>query len=316
MRFKKYFALLLLGTFSLGLSAQAWLVPADTLNKARFVSGLGAGALAYGAALYGLDQIWYAQYPRTSFQTFDDWGEWLQMDKIGHAYTAYFFTDWVYTGARWAGVNKGSAALSAGIASTVYQTTIELFDAHSEQWGWSWGDVAFNTAGTGLFLGQVFAFGEQRVWVKFSSNFQAYKSDPLIGSLGSASSRRERAIALYGSGWAERMIKDYNAQSYWLSSSPAVWGAKSWPSWLCLSVGYGVQNLYGARSNAWIHNAETFKVFDPRSRQLFLSLDLDFTRIPAKNRYLKLLLKGLNVFKVPFPAFVLTKGRGHFVWLP
>jgi hypothetical protein len=316
MRILKLASLLLvLGTCKVAL-AQTWLVPADTLNKARFIGGLSAGALAYGGALYGLDQIWYAQYPRAPFRTFNDWGEWLQMDKVGHAYTAYFFTDWAYSGARWAGVQQNSAVLTAGIAATVYQTTIELFDAHSAQWGWSWGDVAFNTAGTGLYLGQVMAFGEQKVWLKFSSNFQTYSQQSIVGSLGTPGSRELRARAIYGYGWAERLIKDYNAQSYWLSTSPALWGAIKWPSWLCVSLGYGVQDLYGARSNTWIQNGEVFRVNDVRSRQLFLSLDVDFTRIQVKNRYLKLLLKGLNVFKVPFPAFAITRGKGSLMWLP
>ena len=37
----------------------------------------------------GLQYLWYKKYPKSSFHFFDDNDEWLQMDKMGHATTAY-----------------------------------------------------------------------------------------------------------------------------------------------------------------------------------------------------------------------------------
>jgi hypothetical protein len=45
--------------------------------------------LGYGASMVGLNKIWYAGYPKSSFHYYNDAGEWLDMDKVGHVYTAY-----------------------------------------------------------------------------------------------------------------------------------------------------------------------------------------------------------------------------------
>ena len=39
--------------------------------------------------LIGLNAEWYAKYPRSGFHFFNDYAEWLQVDKVGHAFSAY-----------------------------------------------------------------------------------------------------------------------------------------------------------------------------------------------------------------------------------
>jgi hypothetical protein len=68
--------------------------------------------------------------------------------KLGHGWAAYnagraSAAMWV-----WAGVAPKKAAWIGGISSTVYLTVIELLDAHSAKWGWSWGDMAANVLGS------------------------------------------------------------------------------------------------------------------------------------------------------------------------
>jgi hypothetical protein len=36
-----------------------------------------------------LNQLWYADYPRSNFRFINDNADWLQMDKIGHFYSTY-----------------------------------------------------------------------------------------------------------------------------------------------------------------------------------------------------------------------------------
>ena len=44
---------------------------------------------SYGITLALLNQTWYSQYERVPFHFFDDNAGWLQIDKVGHAWTAY-----------------------------------------------------------------------------------------------------------------------------------------------------------------------------------------------------------------------------------
>ena len=58
-------------------------------KKQRQLLVAGINIAAYGGSLFVLHSAWYKDYARTSFQTFNDSKEWLQVDKIGHAWTAY-----------------------------------------------------------------------------------------------------------------------------------------------------------------------------------------------------------------------------------
>ena len=48
-----------------------------------------ATVAGYGGSFVLLNEAWYKDYPRSSFHTYNDAGEWKQMDKIGHGWTAY-----------------------------------------------------------------------------------------------------------------------------------------------------------------------------------------------------------------------------------
>ena len=45
----------------------------------------GVTVAAYGGSLFALQRAWYDDDSKTSFHTFDDSNEWLQVDKFGHA---------------------------------------------------------------------------------------------------------------------------------------------------------------------------------------------------------------------------------------
>ena len=44
----------------------------------------------YVASLVALNELWYADYPRSSFHFINDNDEWLQMDKLGHLSSSYY----------------------------------------------------------------------------------------------------------------------------------------------------------------------------------------------------------------------------------
>ena len=82
-----------------------------------------------------LSVAWYKDYNRTSFHTFDDSREWLQMDKAGHMTTAWYLGRMNIDMWQWSGVEKENAILYGGATSFLYLTGIEVLDGFSNGWG-------------------------------------------------------------------------------------------------------------------------------------------------------------------------------------
>src|SRR5690606_18430688 len=111
-----------------------------------------------------------------SFQLKNDNADWLQMDKAGHAYASYHLSRLGAEALSWSGSSK-KVQLAAGTGSALaFLTAIEIMDGHSAKWGFSWGDVAANVSGAGLFVGQELLWNEQRIIPKFSFHTTIYAS--------------------------------------------------------------------------------------------------------------------------------------------
>jgi len=310
---------------TLALPAQApslpLLQPADTLHKKRVWVSATAGGAIYGGVSVALWNAWYKDFPLTSFHTFNDWGEWLDVDKAGHLFSAYIQSQYSYQGARWAGISPRHARWIAVAVGTGLQATIEIMDGFSEKWGFSWGDIAFNTAGVGLFAAQDLLWQEQRLLMKVSSSpksYPEYRVPPL--DQGESLLLQERADELFGTSATERFLKDYNAQTIWLSAN--LWSFlpdrqnSRFPRWLNLALGYGAENLFGGFENSWTRDDATYTLDPqrfPRYRQFYLALDVDLRKIPVKRRWQRFALGLLNWVKVPAPALEITsRGRLRF----
>ena len=290
----------------------------DTFSQRRFNTALGFGLGTYATLSTGLYFAWYRQYPQSSFRLFDDSGEWLDMDKGGHVYSAYFQSVICYQGAKWTGLSEQKSILTGVLAAGLFQTTIEVMDGFSEEWGFSIPDVAANTIGIATFAIQQKYWGEQRLRFKVSTLPDRYPSFPITGSEGTVISSRDRTDDLFGSSYLETYLKDYNTQSYWLSCDIKSFlpEGNTWPDWLDFAIGYGGENMYGGYTNTWQQGSETFTVdadLYPRTRQYFIGLDLDLTGIKTKNSFLSALLRGLNIFRVPAPALEINS-RGEFTF--
>ncbi|MFT7588514.1 MAG: hypothetical protein ACI959_000724 [Limisphaerales bacterium] len=294
-------------------------IPSESPNKGR-LTGVGATiGTVYAGASVALYNIWYKDFPLGKFRSFNDNGEWLQMDKGGHGLSAYYETVWAYGLYNWAGLEENKAIMYSAITSTVVQSTIEIFDGFSEEWGFSWGDVAANTFGTGLAAGQQLAWGEQRMMLKVSFHPQQHEPD-----------LEARALELYGSAFTEKLFKDYNGLTYWFSLNPSSFMSKdNWfPDWLNVAVGYGANNLYGGFANQWCSDSgikpedcpdEQLIIRNdvPRQRQYYLSLDIDFTKIETQKPFLKTLFGVIGVLKIPSPTLELRQGeglKGHWIY--
>jgi len=300
-----------------------FLQPADSLNKGRFWTCTATGATIYGTSVYLLNKIWYSQSERDKFHFFNDWNRWEQVDKAGHMFTAYNMAGWVFDGARWTGIKRRNAMWTAAGVSFMLQGTLEMLDAHSKKWGFSLSDVAFNTIGAGLFVGQELAWKEQRIIMKVSSTVPSYSTD-LIYDVdgGNPISFENRAQNLYGKKFPETFLKDYNAQTNWLSFNIHSFMKKKdtrMPKWLNIAVGYGAQNMFAGDRYQWTtdegisYSRDTN--FLPRYRQFYLSFDVDLKRIPTKNRFLKTAFSILNFIKIPSPTLEMNT-RGGVRFLP
>ena len=276
-----------------------------TMNSARgrvaLVTGLNVAG--YGSSILIFNNQWYKNYPRTSFHTFNDSKEWLQMDKLGHAWASYNSGRASAAMWRWTGLSEKKATWIGGLSSTVYLTVIELLDAHSSKWGWSWADIGANLLGSGMFIGQQVGWQEQRIQLKFSFHHKNY-SDPML---------KERADELFGASWTERMLKDYNGQTYWLSSNlHSFFKQSNLPAWLNIAIGYGADGMFGGFENKWIDGDPGFPIDRTdihRYRQWYLAPDIDFSKIKTDKKAVRILLDFLNCFKFPSPALELSKGN-------
>ena len=285
--------------------------PADTFHQGRFWTSLSIGTAAYGAMVYGLSNAWYAESEQSSFHLFNDWGEWRHVDKVGHAMTAYNYTSTGFTGARWIGIKRKKALWTAAAVSFGMQGTIEVLDGFSDKWGFSIPDIAFNTLGIGVFVGQELAWQEQRIVMKVSNTAPDYPNTTITSIDGfHTTTLSQRAKDLYGTTAFDKFFKDYNGQVNWMSFNIHSFTKKKnnkLPKWLNIAVGYGANNMYEGFDYSWTEE-DTGIQYErnpddlPRYSQIYLSFDIDTARIPIKNRFLKTLISGLNFIKIPSPT--------------
>ena len=252
--------------------------------------------MATGAGMVGtiglLNEAWYTQYDRAPFHTFNDAPEWLQMDKAGHFFSAYTLGRWGHSAWQRCGTSDGEARWIGGAVGLVYLTGVEVLDGTSEAWGFSWSDMLANAAGAGLFMGQDALWSEQRILVKFSAHptpFAAQRPD------------------LLGVGLGERILKDYNGQTIWLSANArSCSGITALPPWLNLAFGYGAENMLTAMPA----EEEAHGMLSTRFRQFYLSPDLDLSHIKVRSKVWRTVLFVLNGVKVPLPGIeVRDNGR-------
>jgi uncharacterized protein YfiM (DUF2279 family) len=281
--------------------------PDSDKTKKRIKLIAAANIIGYGGAMAGLYSDWYSNYPQSRFHFFNDNHEWKQVDKVGHAYSAYVESSGSMELWRWTGMKRNQRIWIGGLSGIAYQTMIETLDGFSTQWGWSWGDFTSNVFGSGLLISQELAWDEQRIHIKFSTHKKNYSSPDL----------NTRANKLYGKSFSERSIKDYNAQTYWLSANLKDFMPESnLPSWLNVAVGYGAEGMFGANANLGTdeHGNINFDRRDlTRYRQFYIAPDIDLTKIKTKRTLVRLALVALNSFKFPAPSLEYNS-KGQFVF--
>lgn len=270
-------------------------------KKWRMPLVFGTTTALYVGAFVGLNQLWYADYPQSDFHFIDDNAEWYGMDKLGHATTAYYIGFYMQPVFQWSGMSRKASVWTAGGLGFAFQSTIEILDGFSAEWGASYGDWIANLGGSALYVSQELLWKEQRFMLKMSYWPSEYA---------------DKRPNLLGSNFAERLLKDYNAHTFWLTCN--IWSflphrnESKFPRWLNVAVGYGANGMLGG-----FENPPEFASI-PRYQQFYLSIDFDFTKIKTKSKFLRTLFKVISIIKIPAPAIEFSNNPNQpvfFHWL-
>jgi uncharacterized protein YfiM (DUF2279 family) len=277
----------------------------DTLphiNRRRLAAAIITESTLYIGGTAYLSQIWYKDVPRTPFTYYNDSKGYLQIDKCGHAFAAYWES---YAGYKWlrsAGVSKKKALIYGGPLGLVLQTPIEILDGLYEGWGFSWSDMVANSVGSGLMIGQELIFDEQLFTFKFSFRRSIYA---------------RQAHGYLGETPLKSLFYDYNGHTYWLSAPiERLTGLQKLPPWLHIAAGYSANGMYGEFVNRTSWKGLPIPP-SPRYRQFLLSLDIGWDRIPVRKKWLRYTLKAISFIKMPMPTLELNsmgKVRGHWYY--
>ena len=291
------------------VTAQSTLIDSIPYNKKRVHLITAAHIAGYGGALIALNEAWYADQPRSAFHFFDDSKQWLQMDKVGHVYSAYVESNASMEMWRWAGMAEKKAVWLGGLTGVAYQSVIEILDGFSSEYGFSVADFSANMIGSAAFISQQLAWKEQKIRLKFSFHKKNYNDKTL----------NSRTDKLAGKSELERFLKDYNGQTYWVSGNiQAFFPQTKVPRWLNVAVGYGAAGLFGGTENIARDETGTI-IFDRRDidrrREWYLAPDIDLTKIKTNKKGVKVLLFVLNSFKFPAPAISFSKGKFEAHWI-
>ena len=260
----------------------------DYPNKDNKLKHLVISEVAvFSLALVGFNELWYKNYPKSNFHFVNDNSSWLQMDKLGHAATSYYGGVNGIKLYKWTGLKYKKAVWIGGLTGLFFNSTIEILDGFSTNWGASLGDVFANSMGSLLAISQELYWKEQKVMLKYS-----YSKSEIADS----------NTELFGNTILQRSLKDYNGQTYWLSvniNSFFELEKSSFPKWLNFALGYSGNGMISAQN----------KTGDNRYRQFLFSLDIDLTRINTKNKFLKRLTHVFSFVKIPFPTFEFSNNQ-------
>ena len=271
----------------------AWSVNAQGKDSLFVRKGLTHAVLTSSAvgSLAALNQVWYAPYATEKFHFFNDAGQWMQMDKMGHAFTGYLITNELNRVHYWA-AGKRQPWVGAVYAMS-YLSALEIMDGFSSGWGFSGSDMLANGVGVGLAFSQDYFFNRQVLIPKFSFSRSSY-----------AAVRPE----ILGSTYAEQLLKDYNGQTYWVSLPLETFlNLPNRFKWICISLGYGCDAKLVGSLDSW-------NGFNAR-RQVYLSFDIDCSSLAPRHPKLNKVLTHLNWIKVPFPSLEFSSDETRFHWI-
>ena len=162
-------------------------------------------------------------------------------------------------------------------------------------------DLISNASGSLIVVGNELLFDQQLIKYKFSFWDSPYRTQS-NGYLGNTA--------------LEGIFYDYNGHSYWFSTPiRALVSTDKIPHWLCFSVGYSANGMFGEFKNMTSYRGVSIPE-TVRYRQYLLSLDIDWTKIPTNSKLMRKVLNTLVFIKLPFPTLEMSNsGRLKGYWL-
>lgn len=254
---------------------------------ALYSTGTG---VVYLGGVAALSQAWYDKDTQTNFHFFNDNSEWKQMDKVGHFWGSFQESKGGVDALKQTNLSEKQAIWLGSFTGFLLQAPIELLDGYQESYGASVGDLAANAAGSVGVLVQQLAWREIRIQPKFSFHTTRYA---------------QLRPNVLGNSLAERALKDYNGQTYWLCVDLAKFLPResNYPKWLNLAAGYGAEEMVfnDPDANREIGLQELGVPLSPY-RQYYLTVDLNLRAIKTRSRFLKTAFYILDIFHLPAPA--------------
>ena len=263
--------------------------PSDTLNIPRRNSVIIFESVVFVGGIIQLNKIFNKDQFSSNCSFINDNSTCLQMDKAAHIFTSYQIGNMSYNLLNWSGVSKKNKLIYGAGMGFVFLTTAEVLSGFSKNSNASYGDVIANAGGTTLFVFQDMIWDEQRIVPKFSFHSSRFVSSNIKTM-------------------KTQIESEFDGQTFWLSANIQSFFKKSKvPKFLNIAFGYGVENLDNSTLNT---NVEPY-------RQLFLSLDVDLTRIKTNSHLLKTLFSVFNTIKVPAPTIEFSRNnqlKWHFIY--
>jgi hypothetical protein len=258
----------------------------DSLIGMRLYGILGAVTLVDLAGYQRLKELWY-DWPTTSFHAInfaDDFEKYKWMDKMGHFLHAYFASNLFSRGYRWAGLEGNKSVWYGALSGWLWMLQIEIADGFFTEWGFSWGDLIANSAGSGFSL------------------LQQLYPDEFGGIQPKISYRRSKALKedRYNNN-AKSIIDDYEGMTFWLTVNVYHYLPKKiqeqCPQWLAplgIAIGHSAKGIANHPQGG--------------VREIFLGLDFDLRKIPLddESEIVRFLKSELNIIRLPLPAVKLT----------
>ncbi len=193
----------------------------------------------------------------------------LGVDKIGHAYTSYFYFNTFRNILMWGGYDEKSSLWWSAGAAVFFAVSIEIGDGFTD-FGFSGWDLAFNMAGLG--------YGMLQTAVPFLQNFKLKWS----------------YVPQDGYRWPPKFTDHYDAHTYWLACNVHQLLPEPlrgyWPEFIQLAIGYGVDDRQ-------------------TRRKALIGFDLNLTVFRAEQPELRLLEQTVDLFHVPMPGVKFTEGK-------
>ena len=250
----------------------------------------------YSSSLLALNQLWYKEYPKSSFHFVNDNNEWMKMDKLGHAVTSYNMGVAGIDAYRWAGYNDVISTFIGGFTGSIFLTSLEILDGFSKEWGASPGDLLSNS------IGSIFCILEEKIWDE-QKIILKYSFQP--------SSFSKQNPRLLGRNLIEQSIKDYNGQTYWASfniKSLFLLEDTKFPDWLNIAFGYSIQGMISP-----VYNHEDDLVV---RKQYLASLDIDLNKINTNIRFLNRIIHTFGFIKIPAPTLEISNSdvKLHYIY--